>query len=143
MIEEKTMTETKRAFTYHVPKPYSPPQCSLVSCTAQARWEVLPVNTDPYEYFNACGDHFVELLGGEEPSYITPLVGWRAEYIYVIFDGPPNAEAGRFVDTEGSYQAESAHQPLGLHEHGLQWIGPDEAGHWRLRIPVPSGWLVG
>jgi len=144
-------TTARRAFTYRVPQPYSPPPCNgTQKCPLPAAVEVnyTGEGSDPYDYDTVCFGHLAQVLSdraelGQVVADMTRLVGWKAEYLYVIFDGPPEHVAGRFVDTEGAYHSETYRQPVGLDDRGIQWVGPDEHGYWRLRIPVPSGWLVG
>lgn len=51
----------------------------------------------------------------------------RENYINIIVDGPPGPEFGQFVEVEDD------------EGHSLKvgtWTGPDENGHYRLRLAV-------
>lgn len=54
-----------------------------------------------------------------------------SKYIDIVFDGPPSAESGRFVEVENEH---------GRSINAGEWIDPDGAGpYWRLRLSLNAG----
>ena len=126
---------------YTVPSTTTGLHCCKVDCPAPAVWE-LTTGPSYEDVTHSCAEHVGEMLDGG------PLVGiacvnqerHAVDTLDVVFDGPPSAESGRFVELEGFYGYEPGRLgPRGV--GGPEWI--EDGEFWRLRIQVPAGWLVG
>lgn len=125
---------------YVIPDDPTPGWCCVIGCGENATWD-LTTGAGPDDSTQSCDSHVAELLGDAPLLGIFPLHPVLLDTIDVVFDGPPSAESGRFVETEGSpgKPGDERFRLRGI--SAGEWI--QDGDYWRLRFLVPSGRLVG
>lgn len=86
------------------------------------------------------------MIGDEPLLAIHRIQAPQIDHLDFVIDGPPGHTAGRFVELEGFYGAYAPQKIDSVGGPDIQWIKPaDDDPHpfWRLRVPIPAGWLYG